>query len=161
MKRIDTYTSLHICGNFKYEKPGQLASLDVLHAVAQTVTQQGISEHHSATRCATPIATHTEGFLNRELGTRQPKRSRKQQRKYPDINPPTSPSRLHLQFNLIPNPPIHRYTVLLRLITTHTMSDDIRKAGMKGWIFAGFFIFLILFLSLCVYIYRYNMNGLG
>jgi len=41
------------------------------------------------------------------------------------------------------------------------MSDDIRKAGMKGWIFAGFFISLILFVSLCVYIYRYNQLGLG
>ena len=40
------------------------------------------------------------------------------------------------------------------------MSDDIRNAGLKGWIFAGFFIFLLLFVALVVYIYKYNMNGL-
>ena len=40
------------------------------------------------------------------------------------------------------------------------MSDDVRNAGMKGWLFAGFFIFLILFISLCVYIYNANYNGL-
>ena len=40
------------------------------------------------------------------------------------------------------------------------MSDEIRNAGLKGWIFAGFFIFLLLFVALVVYIYKYNMNGL-
>ena len=40
------------------------------------------------------------------------------------------------------------------------MSDDIRNAGLKGWIFAGFFIGLIAFVALCVYIYNYNLNGL-
>ena len=40
------------------------------------------------------------------------------------------------------------------------MSDDIRNAGLKGWIFAGFFILLIAFVALCVYIYNYNFNGL-
>ena len=41
------------------------------------------------------------------------------------------------------------------------MSDDIRNAGLKGWIFAGFFIFLILFVLLCVYIYNANYVGLA
>jgi len=40
------------------------------------------------------------------------------------------------------------------------MSDDIRNAGIKAWIFAGFFIGLLLFISLCVYIYNSNYNGL-
>ena len=40
------------------------------------------------------------------------------------------------------------------------MSDDIRNAGLKGWIFAGFFISLLLFVALCVFIYNSNYNGL-
>ena len=40
------------------------------------------------------------------------------------------------------------------------MSDDIRNAGLKAWIFAGFFIFLLLFVAMCVYIYTSNHNGL-
>lgn len=40
------------------------------------------------------------------------------------------------------------------------MSDDIRNAGLKGWIFAGFFISLFLFVGLCVYIYQANYTGL-
>ncbi len=40
------------------------------------------------------------------------------------------------------------------------MSDEVRNAGTKGWIFAGFFIFLIAFIMLCVYIYNANFNGL-
>ena len=40
------------------------------------------------------------------------------------------------------------------------MADDVRNAGIKGWIFAGFFIGLILFISLCVYIYNSNFRGL-
>ncbi len=41
------------------------------------------------------------------------------------------------------------------------MSDDIRNAGLKAWIFAGFFILLLLFVALCVYIYNSNQNGLA
>lgn len=40
------------------------------------------------------------------------------------------------------------------------MSDDIRNAGLKAWIFAGFFILLALFVALCVYIYQANYVGL-
>ena len=40
------------------------------------------------------------------------------------------------------------------------MSDEIRNVGVKAWIFAGFFLFLIAFVSLVVYIYNYNYNGL-
>lgn len=40
------------------------------------------------------------------------------------------------------------------------MSDDVRNAGLKGWLFAGFFMFLILFFLMCVYIYDANFRGL-
>ncbi len=40
------------------------------------------------------------------------------------------------------------------------MSDDIRNAGLKGWLFAGFFIALLLFVAMCVYIYASNNDGL-
>ena len=40
------------------------------------------------------------------------------------------------------------------------MSDDIRNAGIKAWIFAGFFIFLIAFIAMCVFIYNANYIAL-
>ena len=40
------------------------------------------------------------------------------------------------------------------------MSDDVRNAGLKAWIFAGFFILLITFVLMCVYIYNANYVAL-
>ena len=40
------------------------------------------------------------------------------------------------------------------------MSDEVRNAGIKAWIFAGFFILLIAFVAMCVFIYNSNYNGL-
>ena len=56
--------------------------------------------------------------------------------------------------------PVHN-DYLRRRKTPDHMSDDIRNAGLKGWIFVGFFVFLLLFVMLCVYIYNANYAGLA
>ena len=64
---------------------------------------------------------------------------------------------------LFPTPgPLTRAVLPSPSVQTHRhMSDDIRNAGLKGWIFAGFFISLLLFVALCVYIYQANYVGLA
>ncbi|MFK7932793.1 MAG: hypothetical protein AB8G22_04745 [Saprospiraceae bacterium] len=40
------------------------------------------------------------------------------------------------------------------------MSDEIKNAGTKGYIFAGVISFIILFVLLLIYIYQYNFKFL-
>ncbi len=51
-------------------------------------------------------------------------------------------------------------TSYLRAAKPLFMSDDVRNAGLKGWLFAGFFFLVLLVGALCVYIYNANFSGL-
>ena len=36
------------------------------------------------------------------------------------------------------------------------MSDGVKNAGTKGYVFGGILVFLLLFIFLLIYIYKYN-----